>query len=54
MEPAAVAELQRLRDVEEQFKRPQMEHDPPKKAIPFASDLERNLRLHRGKLGPFK
>jgi transposase len=39
VEPAAVAELQRLRDVEKQFKRLQMEHDLLKKAIRFASDL---------------
>lgn len=38
LEPAAVAELQRLREVEQQFKRLQMEHDLLKKAIRFASD----------------
>ena len=37
-EPAAVAELQRLREVEQQFKRLQMEHDLLKKAIRFASE----------------
>jgi transposase len=36
----AVAELQRLRDVEKQFKRRQMEHDLLKKAIRFASELK--------------
>jgi transposase len=34
----AVAELQRLRDVEKKFKRLQMEHDLLKKAIRFASE----------------
>jgi transposase len=34
----AVAELRRLRDVEKQFKRLQMEHDLLKKAIRFVSD----------------
>jgi transposase len=38
IEPVAVAELQRLRDVEKQFKRLQMEHDLLKKAIRFASE----------------
>jgi transposase len=38
IEKAAVAELQRLRDVEKQFKRLQMEHDLLKKAIRFASE----------------
>jgi transposase len=38
LEPAAVAELQRLREVEQQFKRLQMEHDLLKKAIRFASE----------------
>jgi transposase len=38
IEPAAVAELQRLREVERQFKRLQMEHDILKKAIRFASE----------------
>jgi transposase len=33
-----VAELQRLREVEQQFKRLQMEHDLLKKAIRFASE----------------
>jgi len=36
--PQEVAELQRLRDVEKQFKRLQMEHDLLKKAIRFASE----------------
>jgi transposase len=38
VEPAAVAELQRLREVEQQYKRLQMEHDLLKKAIRFASE----------------
>jgi transposase len=38
LESAAVAELQRLREVEQQFKRLQMEHDLLKKAIRFASE----------------
>jgi transposase len=36
--PRETAELQRLRDVEKQFKRLQMEHDLLKKAIRFASE----------------
>ena len=42
IEAAAVSELQRLRDVEKQFKRLQMEHDLLKKAIRFVS--ERKVR----------
>jgi transposase len=38
IEPDAVVELQRLREVEKKFKRLQMEHDLLKKAIRFASD----------------
>ena len=38
IDPAALAELQRLRTMEQQFKRLQMEHDLLKKAIRFASD----------------
>ena len=38
IEAAAVAELQRLREVEQQYKRLQMEHDLLKKAIRFASE----------------
>ena len=41
IEPAAVAELQRLRDVERQFKRLQMEHDLLKKFIRFTSARRR-------------
>src|ERR1700709_100752 len=38
LEAQAVVELRRLRDVEKQFKRLQMEHDLLKKAIRFASE----------------
>jgi transposase len=38
LEAEAVAELRRLREVEKQFKRLQMEHDLLKKAIRFASE----------------
>jgi len=55
IEKAAVAELQRLRDVEKQFKRLQMEHDLLKKAIRFASERKAksspSLR-QTGKPGP--
>ena len=37
---AAVGELQRLRDLEQKYKRLQMEHDILKKAIRFASELK--------------
>jgi len=38
VEPQAVGELQRLRDVEKKYKRLLMEHDLLKKAIRFASE----------------
>src|SRR5258705_2062993 len=38
LEATAVAELQRLREVERQYQRLRMEHDLLKKAIRFASD----------------
>lgn len=38
LEPQEAAELKRLRDVDKQFKRLQMEHDLLKKAIRFASE----------------
>lgn len=38
LDTASVAELQRLREMEKQFKRLQMEHDLLKKAIRFASE----------------
>ena len=48
IEAEAVSELQRLRDVEKQFKRLQMEHDLLKKAIRFVSDRKRkSLRSSR-------
>jgi transposase len=48
LDAGAVAELQRLRDVEQQFKRLQMEHDLLKKAIRFASDRkQKSLRSSR-------
>ena len=37
---AAVGELQRLRELEQRYKRLQMEHDILKKAIRFASELK--------------
>lgn len=37
----SIAELQRLREVEQKFKRLQQEHDLLKKAIRFASDRKR-------------
>ncbi len=39
--PKPISELQRLREVEQKFKRLQMEHDLLKKAIRFASDRKR-------------
>src|SRR5438477_8198341 len=41
IDATSVAELQRLRVVEQQFKRLWMEHDLLKKAIRFASDRKR-------------
>jgi transposase len=38
LEPQEAGELRRLREVEQQFKRLQMEHDILKKAIRFASE----------------
>jgi transposase len=38
LEPQEAAELRRLREVEQQFKRLQMEHELLKKAIRFASE----------------
>jgi transposase len=55
IEPAAVAELQRLREVELQFKRLQMEHDLLKKAIRFVSARKASASLssrQTGKPGP--
>ena len=48
IDSASVAELQRLREVEQQFKRLRMEHDLLKKAIRFASDRkQKSLRSSR-------
>jgi transposase len=48
LDSGSVAELQRLQEVEQQFKRLQMEHDLLKKAIRFASDRKRkSLRSSR-------
>jgi transposase len=48
IDTAAVAELQRLREVEQQYKRLQMEHDLLKKAIRFVSDRkQKSLRSSR-------
>jgi transposase len=48
IDAASMAELQRLREVEQQFKRLRMEHDLLKKAIRFASDRKRkSLRSSR-------
>jgi transposase len=57
LEAEAVAELRRLRDVEKQFNRLQMEHDLLKKAIRFASDLKAKSSpssRQTGKPGPSK
>ena len=57
IERAAVAELQRLREVEKQFKRLQMEHDLLKKAIRFASERRASASpssRQTGKPGPSK
>ena len=48
LDAGSVAELQRLREVEQQFKRLQMEHDLLKKAIRFVSERKRkSLRSSR-------
>jgi transposase len=48
IDTAAVAELQRLREVERQYKRLQMEHDLLKKAIRFVSNRkQKSLRSSR-------
>ena len=57
IETAAVAELQRLRDVEKQFKRLQMEHDLLKKFIRFAAEQKVKpspSSRQTGKPGPSK
>jgi transposase len=55
LERAGVAELQRLRDVERQFKRLQMEHDLLKKFIRFAAERKvkpSSSSRQTGKPGP--
>ncbi len=52
LEPAAVAELQRLREVEQEFKRLQIEHDLKKKLSSLPQIESGSLRLHRGKPAP--
>src|ERR1044072_5008775 len=48
LDAGSVAELQRVREVEQQFKRLQMEHDLLKKAIRFVSDRkQKSLRSSR-------
>jgi transposase len=48
IDTTAVAELQRLREVERQYKRLQMEHDLLKKAIRFVSNRkQKSLRSSR-------
>ncbi len=48
LDAGSVAESQRLREVEQQFKRLQMEHDLLKKAIRFVSERKRkSLRSSR-------
>jgi transposase len=49
-EPAAVAKLQRLREVELKYRRLQMEHHLLKKKLSgLPPNEKRSLRLHRGK-----
>ena len=57
IDPGAVGELQRLREVERKFKRLQMEHDLQKKAIRFASERKAKSSpssRQTGKAGPSK
>lgn len=51
IEPAEVAELQRLREVEQQFKRLQMEHELLKKAIRFVSERKAKSSPSSGQTG---
>jgi len=51
IEPQEAAELRRLRDVEQQFKRLQMEHDLLKKAIRFASERKAKSSPSSGQTG---
>jgi transposase len=57
LEPQEAAELKRLREVEKQFRRLQMEHDLLKKAIRFASERKKtssSSSRQTGKLSPSK
>lgn len=57
LDTQAVAELQRLQDVERKYKALQLEHDLLKKAIRFASALKRKSSLsstQTGKRSPSK
>ena len=49
IDTASVAELRRLREVEQQFKRLRMEHDLLKKLSGLPRLESRNLCVHRGK-----
>ena len=51
IDTAAVAELRRLRAVEQQYKRLQMEHDLLKKAIRFVSDRKAKSSLSSRQTG---
>jgi transposase len=57
LDVAAVAELQRLRDVEGRYRQLQMEHDLLKKAIRFVSDQKATSSpssRQTGKRGPWR
>jgi transposase len=51
LEPREAAELRRLREVEQQFRRLQMEHDLLKKAIRFASEQKAKSSLSSRQTG---
>jgi len=51
IDAAAVAELQRLREVEVKYRQLQMEHDLLKKAIRFASDRKAKSSPSSGQTG---
>jgi hypothetical protein len=52
IEPQEAAELRRLRDIEQQFKRLQMEHDLLKKAIRFGIRTRNHRYRHPGEGDP--
>lgn len=52
IDAAAVAELQRLREVEAKYRQLQMEHDLLKKAIRFVSDQKAKSSPSSGQTGP--